>query len=206
MKILSLSLLTLCALFAFTPVPPVSGGYDIGDAVEDFTLKNVDDKMHAMSDLVGGKGAIVVFTCNTCPYAVAYEQRIIDLDAKYRPMGYPVVAINPNDVKRKPGDSFEKMKELSERRGYTFPYLHDETQEIAKAFGATRTPHIYLLKREKDDMRVAFIGAIDDNADDANAVDEHFLANAIASIEAGNKPEPAKVKAVGCTIKWRAEQ
>lgn len=179
-------------------------GYDIGSEVSNVRLKNVDGKMVAFADFKDEKGLIVIFTCNTCPYAVAYEQRIIELDKKYRSMGYPVVAINPNDVNRQPGDSFEAMQQRAKEKGYTFPYLHDETQEIAKQFGATRTPHVYLLKKNNaGNFRVAFIGSIDDNYDDPAAVEQHFLEDAIRAVDAGQAPDPAKVKAIGCTIKWR---
>ncbi len=197
----------IVALSAFrpgSPAPHEGHGYDIGSVVQDVRLKNIDGNMVAFSDYRDAKGLIVIFTCNTCPYAVAYEQRIIDLDKKYSSAGYPVVAINPNDVKRQPNDSFEAMQQRAKERGFSFPYLHDETQEVAHAFGATRTPHVYLLKKGEDGkMRVAFIGAIDDNYDDASQVEERFLENAIGALEAGKSPEPAKVKAIGCTIKWR---
>jgi len=179
-------------------------GYDIGSEVANVKLKNIDGKMVSFADFQDQKGLIVIFTCNTCPYAVAYEQRIIDLDKKYRDMGYPVVAINPNDVTRQPGDSFEAMQERAKEKGFTFPYLYDETQEVAKQFGATRTPHVYLLKKNNaGTFRVAFIGSIDDSYDDASQVENPFLENAIKAVEAGNAPDPAKVKAIGCTIKWR---
>jgi peroxiredoxin len=206
---LGLALLSAAVLSAFRPSPETSAladgeGYDIGSEVANEKLKNVDGKMVAFADFADDKGLIVIFTCNTCPYAVAYEQRIIDLDKKYRELGYPVVAINPNDVKRQPGDSFEAMQQRAKEKGYTFPYLHDETQEVAKRFGATRTPHVYLLKKNNAGVfRVAFIGSIDDNYDDASQVENHFLEDAIKAVEAGQAPEPAKVKAIGCTIKWR---
>ena len=202
-----LAILAISVMSAFQYAPATGGeggeGYDIGSEVANVKLKNVDGKIVSFADFKDEKGLIVIFTCNTCHYAVAYEQRIMDLDKKYSSQGYPVIAINPNDVNRQPGDSFEAMQQRSKDKGYTFPYLHDETQEVAKMFGATRTPHVYLLKKGNAGVfRVAFIGSIDDNYDDATQVENHFLENAIKAVEAGNAPEPAKVKAIGCTIKW----
>ena len=202
-----LAILAISVMSAFQYAPATGGeggeGYDIGSEVANVKLKNVDGKIVSFADFKDEKGLIVIFTCNTCPYAVAYEQRIMDLDKKYSSQGYPVIAINPNDVNRQPGYSFEAMQQRSKDKGYTFPYLHDETQEVAKMFGATRTPHVYLLKKGNAGVfRVAFIGSIDDNYDDATQVENHFLENAIKAVEAGNAPEPAKVKAIGCTIKW----
>lgn len=178
-------------------------GVNPGDKAPDFSLKNVDGKTVSLSDYSNEKGAIVVFTCNPCPFAVAYEQRIIQLHGKYASKGYPVVAINPNDDKVSPEDTFDKMKERSADKDYPFPYLKDETQKVYQAYGATRTPHIYLLKNDGGTFRVAYIGAIDDNAMDASGVTERYLEDALAAVMAGNKPDPATTKAVGCTIKTR---
>ena len=179
----------------------MSQGYDIGDQAMDFTLKNVDGTNVSLSDYKDEKGVIVIFTCNHCPYAQAWEQRIIDLDKKFDPKGYPVVAIQPNDPKLAPGDSFEKMKERAEEKNYPFPYLMDEKQTVYKAYGATRTPHLYILKNKGDSFIVQYIGAVDDNYKDANAVEKTYAANAVKALLKGNKPSPAKTKAIGCSIK-----
>lgn len=183
--------------------PAGESGYAIGDLVEDFSLKNVDGEMVSLTDFPDAKGFILIFTCNTCPYAVAYEQRIIELDAEFAAKGYPVVAINPNDAVRKPGDSYDAMVSRAQEKGYSFPYLHDATQDIARQFGATRTPHVYLLqKNNAGRARVAFIGAIDDAPYEPEQVEEQWLRDAIAALDAERKPDPARVKAIGCTIKW----
>ena len=130
---------------AFTTPETDGGGYGIGDVVKDFSLKNIDGKMVSLSDFNEAKGYIVTFTCNTCPYAVAYEQRIIDLDKKFAPKGYPVIAIMPNNTTIKPGDGFEAMQRRAKDKGYTFPYLIDEDQSVFPQFGATKTPHIFVL-------------------------------------------------------------
>lgn len=178
-----------------------SGGYEVGDTAADFSLKNIDGKMVSLSDFEDVKGYIVTFTCNHCPYAVLYEDRLIELHNKYAPMGYPVVAINPNDPEVQPEDSYEKMVTRAEEKSFPFVYLFDEGQNVYPEFGATRTPHVYLL----DGNRVVkYIGAIDDSPRDASAVEVKYVENAIAAMEAGNNPDPAKTKAIGCSIKTQS--
>lgn len=178
-----------------------AGGYDIGDKATDFTLKNVDGKMVSLADYTDAKGFIVIFTCNHCPYAIAYEDRILDLDKKYKAMGYPVIAINPNDPDVQPGDSYEGMQERSKEKGFTFPYLYDAEQSTYPRYGATRTPHVYVLNKEEKDLVVRYIGTIDDNYADAAAVKETYLANAVDALLAGKTPDPSTTKAIGCSIK-----
>jgi len=180
------------------------GGYKVGDVAADFNLKNVDGKMVSMANYPDAKGFIVVFTCNHCPYAKAYENRLIELDKMYSKKGYPVIAINPNDPNIVPEDSYLKMKEKSYEKGYTFPYLIDEKQDVYKRFGATRTPHVFVLQKEDKDLVVKYIGTIDNNYKDAEAVTEKYVAGAVNSLLAGNNPEPDFTKAIGCTIKDRA--
>ena len=176
-------------------------GYQVGDRAADFSLKNVDGTMVSLSDFDKAKGFLVIFTCNTCPYAQAYEDRIIALDAKYKPQGVPVIAINPNDPSAKPGDSFTKMKERAVEKGFTFPYLFDEGQKIYPQYGATRTPHVFLLEKTASGNMVKYIGAIDDNYQDASRVDETFVENAVDAMLAGNEINPKRTKAIGCGIK-----
>ncbi|MBO6532878.1 MAG: thioredoxin family protein [Muricauda sp.] len=176
-------------------------GYQVGDMATDFSLKNVDGSMVSLSDFEEAKGFIVIFTCNTCPYAQAYEDRIMDLDAKYKSQGVPVIAINPNDPSAKPGDSFAKMKERAAEKGFTFPYLFDEGQKVYPAYGATRTPHVFILEKTASGNEVKYIGAIDDNYQDASQVDEKFVENAVDAMLAGNEINPKTTKAIGCGIK-----
>lgn len=176
-------------------------GYEVGDMAADFSLKNVDGAMVSLSDFDKAKGFLVIFTCNTCPYAQAYEGRIIALDAKYKPQGVPVIAINPNDPSAKPGDSFTKMKERAAEKGFTFPYLFDEGQKVYPQYGATRTPHVFLLEKTASGNMVKYIGAIDDNYQDASQVDETFVENAVDAMLAGNEINPKTTKAIGCGIK-----
>jgi peroxiredoxin len=175
----------------------------VGKAAPAFSLKNIDGKTVALDDYKSSKGAIVVFTCNHCPYSKMYEDRIVALDAKFKAQGFPVVAINPNDPGAYPEDSFENMKKRAKKKGFTFPYLVDDSQSIAKAYGATRTPHVYLVENTGDQFVVRYVGAIDDNAQNAEQVGTKFLEDAIAKVTAGQAPEPTHTKAVGCGIKWK---
>ncbi|MFT0716495.1 thioredoxin family protein [Flagellimonas lutimaris] len=176
-------------------------GYEVGDVAADFSLKNVDGTMVSLSDFDSAKGFLVIFTCNTCPYAQAYEDRIIALDANYKQQGVPVIAINPNDPSAKPGDSFAKMKERAINKGFSFPYLIDEGQNIYPQYGATRTPQVFLLEKTAKGNVVKYIGAIDDNYQDASQVDEKFVENAVDAMLAGNEINPKTTKAIGCGIK-----
>tara|TARA_R110000751_G_scaffold62520_3_gene128880 strand:- start:9869 stop:10453 length:585 start_codon:yes stop_codon:yes gene_type:complete len=176
-------------------------GYEVGDVAADFSLKNVDGTMVSLSDFDSAKGFLVIFTCNTCPYAQAYEDRIIALDANYKQQGVPIIAINPNDPSAKPGDSFAKMKERAINKGFSFPYLIDEGQNIYPQYGATRTPQVFLLEKTAKGNVVKYIGAIDDNYQDASQVDEKFVENAVDAMLAGNEINPKTTKAIGCGIK-----
>lgn len=187
--------------------PPDELGYNTGEKVKDFKLLNVvNDKIVSLSDYKSARGFIIVFTCVHCPYANAYEQRIIDLDKMYSPLGIPVIAINPNDPKIVPLDSPENMAKRAREKNYQFPYLFDETQEVAKQFGATRTPHTFILNKAGRDYIVEYIGAIDDNHEDASAVKEKYVQNALSEIMSGKKVTVSLTKAIGCTIKWKKTQ
>lgn len=205
MKLKSLfpTLVLLVALGGLVSFMLAPQGYQVGDKVTDFSLKNIDGQMVSLQKNAGKKGAIVIFTCNHCPYSVRYEDRIVALDKKYAPLGFPVVAINPNDVKRVPEDSYEAMQVRAKEKGFTFPYLVDETQDVAKAFGAERTPHVYIVTREGNGFKVSYIGAIDNNANDAKAVTEKYAEQALDALIAGKAPKSASTKAIGCTIKWK---
>jgi len=199
------SLLAACLVLALSSfvLRPAAAGYQVGDKAADFKLKNVDGKMMSLADNKATKGYIVVFTCNTCPYAKAYEDRIMALHQKYASKGYPVVAINPNDPGVVPGDSYAEMQKRAKAKQYGFPYLQDESQAVAKAFGATRTPHLYVLTRQGADFVVSYIGAIDDNSEDASLVKTKYLENAMTDIMAGKPASVSSTKAIGCTIKWK---
>ena len=194
MKRIGFFALLMGVLMSFTN----PAGYKVGDKATDFKLKSVDNKMYSMADYKDAKGFIVVFTCNHCPFAVKYEDRIIDLAKKYKSKGYVLLAINPNDPAVQPEDSFELMQKRAKEKKFSFPYLFDEGQKIYPQYGATKTPHVFLLDKN---LVVKYIGAIDDNVEDASQVKEKYLENAIAALEKGEEPTPNTTKAIGCSIK-----
>lgn len=179
---------------------PEPSTYVVGDKAEDFSLRNVDGRMVSLADYPDAKGFIIVFTCNHCPYAQLYEQRIIDLHRRYNAKGFPVIAINPNDPSIVPDDSFAEMKRVAQQNNYPFVYLFDSTQTVFPKFGASRTPHVFILDKN---LVVRYIGAIDDNHEEPESVKEKYLENAIESLRAGKDVATAETKAIGCTIKWR---
>jgi peroxiredoxin len=183
----------------------VHKGYKIGDTATDFKLKNVDNKMVSLSDYTTAKGFIVIFTCNHCPYAKAYEGRIIALNYKYASKGYPVIAINPNDPKVEPQDSFEGMKQRAKEKGFTFTYLFDEGQTIYPQYGAVRTPHVFVLQKVNGKNIVRYIGAIDDNYSDANDVSHKYVEAAVDALLANKPVAQTTTVAIGCSIKAQKE-
>ncbi len=204
-------LVSIVAMQAWTPSPSGEGrgevalGLSIGDYAPDFKLKNVDGKMVALADYKEAKGFVMVFTCNHCPYAKLYEDRIIELDKTLKTKGYPVIAINPNDVSKYPDDSFDNMKKRAKEKGFTFPYLIDESQETARNYGAARTPHAFLLKHESaGKYKLMYAGAIDDDTEGVKEWREKYVELAIEAIEKGEPVNPTITKAVGCTIKWKS--
>ncbi|WP_299890968.1 thioredoxin family protein [uncultured Lacinutrix sp.] len=194
--------IVIAGLSAFTNgKKEIKDGYKIGDIATDFKLKNVNGKMVSLSDFKDAKGFIVTFTCNTCPYAVAYEDRIEALNKMYAKKGYPVIAIMPNNIAVKPGDNMEAMQERAKEKGFTFPYLMDEGQRVYPQFGATKTPHIYILEKTNRGNVVKYIGAIDDNYQDANKVKVKYVENAVNALLKGKEVETKETKAIGCSIK-----
>ncbi len=190
---------TLLALFSTGLL--AENGVGVGDRAPEFNLLNIDGSHVSLSDYDDAKGVVVIFSCNHCPYVVAYEDRMIELHNEYAPRGFPVIAINPNDSIVVPADSYTKMIERAEEKNFPFDYLLDADQTIFPQYGATRTPHVYLLENKGDHFEVAYIGAIDDNYRDAAAVEVPYLANAIEAIMTGERPDPEFTRAIGCTIK-----
>ncbi|MDC0635136.1 thioredoxin family protein [Flavobacteriaceae bacterium] len=176
-------------------------GYDIGALAADFNLENIDGSFVSLSDFSESKGFIVVFTCNTCPYAVAYEDRIEALNKKYAKKGYPVIAIMPNNTEIKPGDSLDAMRKRANKKGFTFPYLIDREQAVFPQYGATKTPHVYVLQKNNEMLIVRYIGAIDDNYKDANKVVLKYVEDAVDALLMNRKVPVSKTRAIGCSIK-----
>lgn len=198
MKTTSFCIIAICALVLMGARP-----HGIGDTVSDFKLKNFDGKMVSLSDYNNAKGVILIFDCNTCPYSKAYNDRIIALHKTYAPKGFPVVTINANDASQSPGDSFEEMVARAKRKNYDFPYLLDETQQVARAFGATNTPHVFVLRRQGNNFVVSYIGAIDNNSRSADQADKKYVEEAVNALLEGKPVPTTKTKAVGCGIKWK---
>jgi len=202
MKILKrgLILVVFTIITAFS-IKNTSEGYKIGDKATDFKLKNVDEKMVSLANFKSAKGFVIIFTCNHCPYSIAYEDRIIALDKKYKEKGFPVIAINPNNPEISKGDDFASMQQRAKDKSFTFPYLFDDGQKIYPQYGATRTPHVFLLNKENGALIVEYIGAIDNNSQDAAAVTERYVEKAIDALLADEKPTLNFTKAIGCSIK-----
>ncbi len=198
----SLFLMAACLLL-MVAASPVRLGYEVGDTVADFKLKNTNGKMVALADYQDAKGVIVIFDCNTCPYSKAYNSRIIALNAKYASKGFPVIAIQPNDPEISPGDSYDEMVRNAKDKSYSFPYLFDESQSVAKSFGATNTPHVFLLKKDGAAFKVSYIGAIDNNSKSESAVTKKYVEDAVDALLDGKEVTSTKTKALGCTIKWK---
>ncbi|MDQ3966321.1 MAG: thioredoxin family protein [Actinomycetota bacterium] len=171
-----------------------------GDGRIGFELPGVDDQRHALTDYADKQAVAVIFTCNHCPYARAWEDRIVQIQADYADRGVQVIAINPNDPQKYPEDSFPRMKERAQEREFNFPYLYDESQDVARAYGAERTPEVFLFGK---DGRLLYHGTVDDNYEDPRAVKNHCLRDALDAALAGEAPPVAETRPIGCTIKWR---
>ncbi len=196
--------MAVASFFSFTTINIEKNkfeGYNVGDIATDFSLKNVDGKMVSLADYDDAKGFIVIFTCNTCPVSVGNEDRILALDKKFKDQGFPVIAINPNNPEVQPGDSYELMKVRAKEKAFTFPYLFDDGQKIYPQYGASATPHVYLLQKEKEGLVVKYIGGIDDNSRNPQNVKVKYLENAVDALLSGREVEVTKTRAIGCGIK-----
>ncbi|MDR5683663.1 MAG: thioredoxin family protein [Armatimonadota bacterium] len=172
----------------------------IGDRAIPFSLPGVDGKTHSLHDYLKDRVVAVIFSCNHCPYVRAWEDRMVAIQRDYADRGVQLLAINANDDVKYPEDSFEKMRERAAEKGFNFPYLRDATQEVARAYGAQRTPEVFLFDREGI---LRYHGAIDDNYEDPGAVRRHHLREALDSILEGRDPPVTETPPVGCTVKWK---
>jgi len=181
--------------------PPGLVELELGTPAPEFSLPGTDDSTHTFKDVAGEKGTLVVFTCNHCPYAVAYQKRLIDLTAKYEPLGIKVVAISSNDAKSYPDDSFALMKVRADSMKYNFPYLYDESQAVALKYGPKVTPHVFLFDGKGI---LAYRGRIDDSAKE-HEVKKRELVEAMDALVGGKAVPTASTTAFGCSVKWRAD-
>jgi peroxiredoxin len=174
---------------------------EIGQKGPDFALPGVDGQDHSLSELVANNNAVaVMFSCNHCPYVRAWEDRMVAIQRDYKDKGFTLAAINSNDAIKYPDDDFDSMKQRAKEEGFNFLYLRDESQEVARAYGGTHTPHVFLLD---GDGVLRYRGAIDDNHDDPDAVRQHYLRNALDAVLAGEPSPTLTSNAKGCTIKWK---
>jgi peroxiredoxin len=178
-------------------------GYLVGDRAADFKLQNVDGQYLSLSDMKSAKGFIVLFICNHCPCVAKYEDRIMALDKKYKPLGYPVVAINSLDVVQYPQESLVRMKSRAKFKNYEFPYLSDAEQSVVKTYGAPTTPYVYILQKSNNQLVVRYTGGIDDCMERATAVKEKYVENAVNQLLEGKQVDKSSAATLGCTISIR---
>ncbi|TAE56037.1 MAG: thioredoxin family protein [Bacteroidetes bacterium] len=169
----------------------------------DFSLVNVDGTLVSLSGYPDARGFIVIFSCNHCPYVIASEERIKELDRRYTPLGFPLIAISSNDVAQYPQDSFEQMQVRAREKEFHFPYLYDESQEVARRYGAERTPHAFVLLRRAGELHLIYKGAIDNSPRDPAKVTERYLAPFLDRLIETEEAEYQEVAAIGCTVKWK---
>jgi peroxiredoxin len=172
----------------------------IGDKAIPFALPGVDDREHSLADYADKELSVVVFSCNHCPYVLAWEDRIIQIQADYADKGVQLIAICANDAQKYPTDSFPSMQTHAQEKGFNFPYLHDETQEVARFYGAKRTPEFFVFDKRGV---LRYHGALDDNYYDPRAVGKQYLRDALDAVLAGQAPTTAETPPVGCTMKWK---
>ncbi len=172
----------------------------VGSKAPDFDLPGVDGETYSLGSFADADAVVVIFSCNHCPYVVANEDRMVQIQADYADRGVRLVAICSNDAAKYPADSFDAMKARAQEKGFNFPYLRDETQEVARAWGASVTPEVFLLGPEGT---VVYHGRIDDNAMAPTAVGRHDLRAALDELLAGEDISVPRTEPVGCTIKWK---
>jgi peroxiredoxin len=173
-------------------------GIAIGDKVPDFRLPDTEGKQHALSN--GAQATAVIFTCNHCPYALAWHDRIVDAAREYADRGVRFLAINSNDADRYPADSYEAMQERVRKEDWPLPYLHDESQDVARGYGAKTTPDVFVVDSEG---RLRYRGAPDSDHSDPSQ-NAAWLRGALDALLQGRYPDPAETEPVGCSVKWRA--
>lgn len=181
----------------------MSFSFNTNETVTDFHLKNVDRNFVSLKDFPGAKGFIIVFTCNHCPFAKLYPERLNELNSKYKNLGVPLIAICSTDTITYAEDSFLKMIEKAKNEKFNFPYLCDGEQAVAKNFGAQKTPHAFIIWKEKGEWVIKYDGAIDDNGAEPDKVQQHYVADAVDELLNGKKVSVPETKSIGCQIHFR---
>lgn len=177
-----------------------SNGMPLGTEAPGFSLPNVDGQTLSLDSFSDAEVLVLVFTCNHCPYAIASEDRLIDIQRDYGPKGVQVVAINPNDATKYPDDSFDAMKVRARDKQFNFPYLRDETQEVARAYDAACTPDPFVFGR---DRTLVYNGRIDDNWQEPDKVTRNDLRQVLDAALEGRSVDFDHVASMGCSIKWK---
>ena len=171
-------------------------GYPFGDV----SLKDVSGDLLSLNKVKKENGLLVIFSCNTCPWVIRWEDRYVKIAKKYSSKGIGIIAVNSNEDRFDGDDSMKKMQKHAKKNKYNFPYVQDQGSKLARAFGASRTPHIFLFDKHN---KLVYKGAIDDNAKNAKNVEEPFLSNAIDAMLAGEAIAISSTKALGCSIKFK---
>lgn len=204
-KIAGLTLIAgvLVASLTVQAQTPVAKSYAVGDAVAEFQVRNITNQFVNLADYTAQKGVVVVFMANHCPFSKAYEDRLMVIHNRFATQGYPVLAVQASDVTVYPEDAYEVVQSRSRERGFPFPYTIDENQLVARAFGATRTPQVFVLTRTGGKFVVQYMGAIDDNPQDAAGVQKHYLNDALVSLTTGRVIQINTTRPIGCAVKWK---
>ncbi len=172
----------------------------IGDKAPDFHLPGIDGRNYSLANFADAELLIVVFSCNHCPYVIGSEERMVKLYADYAPKSVAMIAINSNEIDNHPEDSFDHMVERAAERGFKFPYVRDDTQETALAYGALRTPHYFVFDRER---KLRYTGRMDDNPREPGKQTTHELRDALDALLAGRRPPVEVTNPIGCNVKWK---
>ena len=199
MKKFILSFFTLLGLFVNAQTVTLKPG----QAAPDFKLRNVNDQFVSFSDYPSAKGFILIFTCNTCPYSRAYEKRMLDLHKKFASLGFPVIAINPNDAETSPDENFKKMQLHAKASHFTFPYLYDGGQIITALYGPRSTPQVFVVQKTPGGNIIAYAGAIDNDLQNTSADKISYVDEAVTALLNNKMPTISNTKAIGCRISWK---
>jgi len=176
---------------------------EIGQPAPEFSLPGVDGKTWSPADFTDEQILVVMFSCNHCPYVIGSEDRMNDFHADYAPRGVGMIAINSNETVNHPGDSFEHMVQRAEAKGFEFAYVRDESQEVALAYGALKTPHYYVFDA---DRVLRYTGRMDDNPREGGAETTHELRDAVDALLAGDPPPVEVTNPIGCNVKWKGQE
>ncbi len=198
----------LCLMYFLSFNVQATGGKknyisSLADTIEDFSLQNVDGNYISLKSYPEAKGFIIVFTCNHCPFAKLYSERFNEMAKKYGALNVPLLAINPMDTVVYEDESFLAMQEKAKLASFTFPYLQDNIQTVAKDFNADHTPHAFVIWKENNQWIIKYTGAIDDNGAESDKVKNPYLTNAVDELLAGKKVQEPETRSIGCAVFYR---